>query len=125
MPLPPAPHPPVAFPLALDAEGHTAAARTARAAAEQLIEEVLFTNPGERLNRPTFGSGLLKLVFGAATEELRTATQFQVSAQLQHWLPPTIVIAGVQVGGTGPEIDITVSYRLAGIDGVQTASFTR
>jgi uncharacterized protein len=117
--------PPVAFPLALDHRGRTAQERSSRAVAEQLIEEILFTNPGERLNRPTLGSGLLRLVFEAATEELRTVTQFQVAAQLQQWLPSTIQIAGVEVGGTGAELDITVAYRLAGVAAPQTVRYSR
>ena len=34
-----------------------------------LVEQVLFTAPGERVNRPTFGSGILRLVFEPASAE--------------------------------------------------------
>ena len=51
--------PVVAFPLAVRADGATSTVNRQRAAVEQLIEELLFTNPGERLNRPDLGCGLL------------------------------------------------------------------
>jgi len=40
-----------------------------------LIEQVLFTAPGERVMRPEFGSGLLGLVFEPGGPELVAATQ--------------------------------------------------
>jgi phage baseplate assembly protein W len=50
-----------------------------------LIEQVLFTSPGERVNRPDFGSGLMQLVFAPNSDELATATQFMVQGALQQW----------------------------------------
>jgi phage baseplate assembly protein W len=122
---PPQPVSPPAFPLALDARGRTAVPATARAHAEQLIEELLFTAPGERLNRPTLGSGLMQMVFEQDSAELRAATQFQVAGQLQQWLAGTITVVGVQVAAGGPtEVDITVSYRLADSADAQEVTFS-
>ena len=47
---------------------------------------MLFTAPGERVNRPDFGSGLLQLVFAPNSDELAGATQFLVQGALQQWL---------------------------------------
>ena len=53
---------PVGYPLRVDAHGATA--RTDRAGyLRDLIEQVLFTAPGERVNRPDFGAGVGQLVF--------------------------------------------------------------
>ena len=52
------------FPYHFDSHGRTAAIDY-DAHIRDLIEQVLFTAPGERVNRPDFGSGLLRLVFGS------------------------------------------------------------
>ena len=48
----------------------------------QLVEQVLFTSPGERVNLPDFGSGLLQLPFAPNSLEMAAATQFTVQAAL-------------------------------------------
>lgn len=103
-----------AFPLRIDGSGQTARAGSERALAEQRIEQLLFTNPGERLNRPTLGGGLIELIFGAASEEMRAAVQFQVTSSLQQWLGTMINIVSVQVTSVGGELDVTIAYQLRG-----------
>jgi phage baseplate assembly protein W len=115
----------VAFPLALSPEGEAAMVSSYVSAAEQLIEELLFTDPGERLNRPTLGCGVIELVFGALTDELRASTQFQVASRLQQWLGDVIRVISVTVGGTGSELDVTVSYQLVGSAEARQVTFTR
>jgi len=63
----------VDFPYDVDALGRTAGT-TDEEHVRDLVEQVLFTNPGERVNRPTFGSGLLSLVFAPASDALVSAT---------------------------------------------------
>jgi len=75
-----------------------------------LIEQVLFTTPGERVHRPDFGSGLMQLVFGPASPEVATATQFVVQGALQHWLGDLIQIEDVQVRSEDSSIFVTVQY---------------
>lgn len=77
-----------------------------------LIEQVLFTAPGERVNRPTFGSGLMQLVFAPNSEEVATATQFLVQGALQQWLGDLIEVEAVGVE-TDPDrgaLRVTVQY---------------
>jgi phage baseplate assembly protein W len=62
-----------------------------------LIEQVLFTSPGERVNRPDFGCGLRQLVFAPNSEELAAATQFLVQGSLQQWLGNLIKVEAVEV----------------------------
>ena len=73
------------FPFQFDGRG-----RTREADLEdyitQLVEQVLFTSPGERVNLPDFGSGLLQLPFAPNSVEMAAATQFTVQAALQKWL---------------------------------------
>lgn len=77
-----------------------------------LIEQVLFTSPGERVNRPDFGSGLLQLVFAPNSEELAAATQFLVQGALQQWLSEEIQVEDVTIENVDSALEVTVVYRL-------------
>ena len=90
-----------------------------------LIEEVLFTAPGERVNRPNFGSGLLRLVFAPNSDELATATQFLVQGSLQQWLGDLIQVDEVQVQNEDSTLFVTVQYTVRRTREQQTAQFTR
>jgi phage baseplate assembly protein W len=115
----------VAFPLALGPSDGTQMTTSRAAAAEQLIEQLLFTDRGERLNRPDLGCGLIELVFDALSDELRTATQFQVASALQHWLGDVVRVTSVVTGGSDAELDVTVSYQPVGASETRTATFRR
>src|SRR5712691_2561308 len=77
-----------------------------------LIEQVLFTAPGERVNRPDFGSGLLQLVFAPNSDELASATQFLVQGALQQWLGDRIEVNEVAVEGEDSALLVRVSYTI-------------
>ena len=90
-----------------------------------LIEQVLFTAPGERVNRPTFGSGLMQLVFAPNSDELATATQFLVQGALQQWLGDLIEIEAVQVENQEASIGVRVQYVVRQDQQRQVAEFSR
>jgi hypothetical protein len=75
-----------------------------------LIEQVLFTSPGERVNRPTFGSGLMQLVFAPNSDTLAAATQLTVQAALQQWLGDRIELRAVEVANVDSTLRVTVKY---------------
>lgn len=77
-----------------------------------LVEQVLFTAPGERVNRPDFGSGLRELIFAPASEELATTTQFLVQGALQRWLGDRIELEAVRVEAQDSTLLVTVSYTI-------------
>jgi len=77
-----------------------------------LIEQVIFTSPGERVNRPTFGSGVLQLVFEPNSVELAGTTQFLVQSSLQEWLGDLIQVNGVEVESVDERLTVTVSYLI-------------
>jgi uncharacterized protein len=114
----------VDFPMSIDGRGRTAAADDEEHVRD-LIEQVLFTSPGERVNRPTFGSGLLQLVFAPNSDELATATQFLVQGALQQWLGEVIDIADVSVLGRDATLEVVVRYRRKPSGQAQTATFSR
>jgi phage baseplate assembly protein W len=99
----------VDFPYHYDGRGHTAEAGDDNHIRD-LIEQVLFTSPGERLNRPTFGCGLLQLVFAPNSDELAAATQYLVQGALQQWLGELIQVEDVLVVSDDSSLRVTVQY---------------
>ena len=90
-----------------------------------LIEQVLFTSPGERVNRPTFGSGLLQLVFAPNSDVLATATQASVQGALQQWLGDLIKVEAVQVTNEDSTLQVVVQYTIRRNQQRQVAQFER
>jgi phage baseplate assembly protein W len=90
-----------------------------------LIEQVLFTSPGERLNRPTFGSGLLKLVFEPNGETLAGLTQINVQSAIQQWLGDLIQLEAVNVASKDSTLTVTVQYTIRRTQQRQVAQFQR
>lgn len=90
-----------------------------------MIEQLLFTTPGERVNRPDFGSGLLQLVFAPASSELAATTRFLVQAGLQQWLGDRIRVDAVEVNVDDSTLTVTVVYTLVRTDQREVATFTR
>ena len=76
----------------------------------QLIEQVLFTSPGERVNRPTFGSGVMQLVFAPNSDALAAATQISVQSALQQWLGDLIEVGDVQVTSEDSKLNVLIRY---------------
>jgi phage baseplate assembly protein W len=106
---PPADGAAVACPLHVDAHGATA--RTDEAShLRELIEQVLFTAPGERVNRPEFGAGLGQLVFAPVGPEVAATTQLLVHGALQQWLGDIIDVAEVLVTSQDATLVVEVSY---------------
>jgi uncharacterized protein len=88
-----------------------------------LIEQVLFTSPGERVNRPTFGSGLLQLVFAPNSDALAAATQATVQGALQQWLADVIEVLDVLLETEDSTLRVTVTYRVRRTQQLRTDSF--
>ena len=103
------------FPYHLDGRGR--AAQTAEDEhIRDMIFQVLFTDPGERVNRPDFGCGLKALVFMPNSDVLAAATQTLVKGSLQKWLEREIQVEQVEVKAEENVLTVTVVYRLR-IDG--------
>src|SRR5262249_60296279 len=86
----------VDFPFHVDGRGRTATTG-ADDHLRDLIEQVLFTAPGERVMRPDFGSGLLGLVFEPGGPELVATTQHLVQGSLQQELGSLIAVESIEV----------------------------
>jgi len=75
-----------------------------------LIEQVLFTAPGERVNRPDFGSGLLRLVFEPNGDAMAAATRLSVEGALQRWLGDLIQVEAVVVRNVESTLEVAIQY---------------
>ncbi len=112
------------YPLHIDGRGRLAETK-AEDHLRDLIEQVLFTTPGERVNRPTFGSGLLQLVFEPNSAALASATQLTVQGALQQWLGELILVEAVQVESVESTVRVTVQYLVRQTQQRQVAQFQR
>jgi phage baseplate assembly protein W len=114
----------VDFPYHIDGRG-----RTADTGADDhirdLVEQVLFTAPGERVMRPDFGSGLLALVFEPGGPELVATTQHLVQGALQQELGSLIAVDSVQVTQDEGTLTVSVSYVVLRNQQRTQASFSR
>lgn len=112
------------FPFAFDSRGRTATAGDDEHIRD-LLEQLIFTSPGERVNRPDFGSGVLQLVFAPNSPELAAALQFTMQAAIQRWLGDLIDLRGLEVSSEEAALRIDVQYVVRRTNQAQTASFDR
>jgi len=99
----------LAAPLRLDGRG-TVALATDEDYLRGLVEAVLFTRPGERVNRPDFGSGVNALVFAPSGDELAQATQALTHGSLQRWLGDLLRAEAVTAEAVESTLTVTISY---------------
>jgi uncharacterized protein len=99
----------VDFPLQFDGRGRTATTGIDDHVRD-LVEQVLFTVPGERVNRPDFGSGLLQLTFAPLSDELVGATQVLVQGALEQWLGDVVAVERVDVSHDDATLAVSVQY---------------
>jgi phage baseplate assembly protein W len=112
----------IAFPYAFDPTGHTAQADPLTHVGD-MIEQILFTSPGERVNRPTFGSGTAQLVFAPGGDVLAAAQQQAIQAGLQQWLSDLIQVQSVTVTTEESTLQVAVTYTVIQSQQQQTQQF--
>ena len=110
------------FPYQFDGRGRSQEA-SVQDYVTQLVEQVLFTSPGERVNLPNFGSGLLQLPFAPNSVEMAAATQFSVQAALQKWLASYVKVQSVVASAQDAVLTVTVTYTLLNTDVSQVQTF--
>jgi phage baseplate assembly protein W len=114
----------VDFPFRFDGRGRTAATDDADHIRD-MIEELLFTSQGERVNRPEFGSGLLQMVFAPNSPEVAAALQFTTQAALQRYLGDLIDVQQLDVTAQDATLSVTVTYAVRASQLQQTSTFVR
>ena len=111
------------FPFRIDGRKRTASTSN-EDHVRDLIEQLLFTAPGERVNRPTFGSGLPQMLFGPNTPEMAAAVQFLIQGALQQYLADLIQVSSVQVDAVDSTLRVQVDYVLTRTQERRTTQLT-
>jgi phage baseplate assembly protein W len=115
----------IAYPYQIDTRGRSATAASSDVHLRDLIEQLLFTAPGERVNRPTFGSGLLQLVFTPNGDALVAALQMTVQSALQQWLGDLIEVQSLDISSQDSTLSVAVRYINRRTGQQQAAQFSR
>jgi len=108
-----------AFPFRIDAASGQAAQASYQDHVDQMIRQVLFTDPGERVCLPTFGAGLRRLLFSPLTAQLQASATMIITQSLNQWLANQITVQNVAVQTSASTVGIppgtimiTISYVL-------------
>ncbi|MBD0371731.1 MAG: GPW/gp25 family protein [Pyrinomonadaceae bacterium] len=112
------------FPFHLSARGRTATTDTYDHIRD-MIEQLLFTSPGERVNRPEFGSGLLQMVFAPNSPEIAASLQYTTHAALEQWLGDLIDVQQLEVESDGAVLRVVLQYEVRSTSEQRTDTFVR
>jgi uncharacterized protein len=110
------------FPLRLDADKRLADPDWEEHV-DEMVRQVLLTSPGERVNRPDFGTGILAMVFTPAGPSL-AALQVLIQTSLARWLGTLIEVNGVSVTSEDSTVQVSVAYTLRATRATRTVSVT-
>ncbi len=114
----------IAYPVHFDVRGRTAPVDDDRHITD-MVEQVLFTSPGERVNRPTFGTGLLQTVFEPGGDALASTLNVLVQGALQQWLGDLIGVDAVEVASSEGTVTVRVVYTVRRTQQQLAAEFSR
>jgi len=112
------------YPFHFDRRGRTAATDDDDHIRD-MIEQFLLTSPGERVNRPDFGSGLLQMVFAPNSPEIAAALQFTIQAGLQQWLGDLVEVKKLEVTSKDAKLLVEVHYIVRRTQQAVTNVFSR
>jgi phage baseplate assembly protein W len=112
----------VGFPYRFDSRGGTFSPNTDDHIRD-MIEQLIFTTAGERVNRPDLGGGLQQMVFAPNSPELAATLQFTLQAALQFWLGDVIEVRDLDASATDSALSVTSTYLVRSRGQVQTAQF--
>lgn len=113
------------FPIGSTGSGRTATTEDRRRHVRNLIEAVLFTAPGERVNRPEFGSGVRDLLFDVNSDAMVNAAEFMIRSAVQRYLSELVVVDSLAVERDEGELRITLAYTLRADEERVTETFVR
>lgn len=103
----------IRYPFAIDEGLGTLAEETDYAAhVEQMIKQVLFTNPGERVNRPDFGCGIRRMVFAPNSDESANLTKVIINQALDRWLGNLIEVIDLDASARNETLEIKIVYLI-------------
>lgn len=115
----------LAFPFRIGKDGHTVTADTLAGQVLQELEQLVLTNPGERLFLPDFGGGATRLLFEAADANSASVAQATLTNAIRTWLAGRVDLQNLTVTATGSALNITIVYKVAGSNSAVQAVFQR
>jgi phage baseplate assembly protein W len=90
-----------------------------------MLEQLLFTDPGERVNRPDFGTGARALLFRPNSPELAAAVRFTLQASLGRWFSDALEVQDLSADADDASLRITIAYRLRNESVVRETTLSR
>ena len=112
------------FPFHFDRRGRTATTDD-NDHIRDLLEQILLTGPGERVNRPDFGSGLLQMVFAPNSPEIAATIQFAAQAAIQRWMGDLVSVQNLEITSQDSALRVTVQYTVKATGQPQTQTFVQ
>ena len=77
----------------------------------QLLEQIVFVQPGERVNRPDFGCNMRGLTFASGHSEIIGAVSTLVQSALRQWVGGAVEVLDVDVRMVETRAHVTITYR--------------
>jgi Bacteriophage baseplate protein W len=115
----------IAYPFHFDNGGRTASSLSPDDHIRDMIEQILFTSPGERVNRPDFGCGVLRLIFRPNSDVQAAAAQFLIQGALQQQMGDSIEVEGVEVQAEDASLIVLVQYTVRRTQQSKTEKFVQ
>jgi hypothetical protein len=114
----------IAFPFDYNRQGLTAQVNTSDHI-RNLIDQLLFTSPGERVNRPTFGSGVTQLLFAPNSDQLAATLYASTQAALQQCLGDLVEVHDLEIFNDESTLHIKLDYSIIRTDERRSDTFVR
>jgi phage baseplate assembly protein W len=103
----------IRYPLAVDAGlGRLEEEANYAAHVEQLIMQVLYTSPGERVNRPDFGCGVKRMLFAPNSEVAAGLAQVAIFEAMRRWLGSVLEVNDVTARAVNETLEVRIAYTL-------------
>jgi phage baseplate assembly protein W len=113
------------FPYNINSKGKTSTVNNINEYIKQLLEQLLFTIPGERVNRPSFGTGIRQLVFSPNSDEIVSVTKALIQGNLQNWLSDYIIVEEVDTKNIESSLFVTIKYIVKSTNEELTISYKK
>lgn len=102
----------IRHPFEVDAELGRVRTEPARSAyVRQLMLQVLLTSPGERIDRPTFGCGVRRMVFAPNNPASAALTEVLVFQAMSDWLGDVVEVRAIDVHARANLLEVAITYR--------------
>lgn len=89
-----------------------------------MLEQILFTEPGERVNRPSFGVGVRGAVFEPNSPFLQTRIRVALEENVWEHLGHHILVHELSVDRSEAELHLRIRFEIAGrVGGPHDVSF--